>query len=249
MSTELQHDVIPANVSIAAPNPEALRRGASSALDLVQSFEITDAATFSIAAEELQSIKARKDKLTEQRLGITRPLDGVKNAIMTLFRGPIEMLDQAEQILKGKMLAWQRDEQRKADEARIAAERAAQAERDRLKAEADALAAQGRTGEAAVKEQVAQMVVAAPIAAPAPPVAKGISTRETIDYEVESIAKLVAFIVTGNGDATLARPDLLPLIGEGDSVKLRAYVRGLGLQCNLPGVRVFPKHTLAARKG
>lgn len=32
-----------------------------------------------------------------------------------------------------------------------------------------------------------------------------------------------------------------------DSVKLRAYVRGLGTACALPGVRVFEEKTMRAR--
>ena len=240
MNTTTNPEVIPANIAITAPNPEILRRGASSALDLVQNFEITDAATYGIAAEELQGIKTKRDALNEQRLNLTRPLDGVKAAIMSLFRGPVELLDQAEQILKGKMLTYSREEQRKADEARLLAERAAQEQREKLAREAADLAAQGRTGEAAVKEQVAQMVVAAPIAAPAPPVAKGISTRETIEFEVVDLLDLVKHVA--------ANPDKIGLLAV-DSTKLRAYVRGLGMATNLPGVRVFPKQTLAARKG
>lgn len=233
-------DAIPAQVAISAPKPAELQRGAASALDLVQSFEIVDQPTFDIAAEELRAIKGKIDALSEQRMAITRPLDGVKAAIMSLFRSPVETLQQAEGILKGKMLAWQQEEQRKANEARLAAERAAAEERARLQREADALAAQGRTGEAAVKEQVAAMVVAPPPAVAAPVAAKGISTRETIDHEVVDLLALVQHVA--------ANPELVGLLAV-DSVKLRNYVKGLGLQCNLPGVRVFTKQSIAARKG
>ncbi|MFN8961466.1 MAG: hypothetical protein ACK5YV_07920, partial [Betaproteobacteria bacterium] len=172
---------IPASVAIAAPSSADLQRGAASALDLVQSFEVVDAATFEIAADELKAIKGKIDALNEKRLGITKPLDAAKAAVMALFKPPIALLEQAEGILKQKMLGWQREEQRKAEEERLARERAAQAERERLEAEAKALAAEGRTGEAAVKEQVAQMVVAPPAAVPAPPAVKGISTSTTVD--------------------------------------------------------------------
>lgn len=239
MTTDTTIEAVPSSVAIAAPNPEELRRGASSALDLVRDFEITDAATFEIAADELKAIKGKIDALNEKRLGITRPLDTAKAAIMSLFKPPVELLQEAERLLKGKMLSWQQAEQAKAREAQLAAERAAQAERERLQAEADALAAQGRTGEAVVKEQVAQMVVAAPIAAPAPPAVKGISTSTTVDFEVVDLHALVK--------AAAEKPELVALLAV-DTVKLRAYVKGLGLQTNLPGVRVFQKQTLAARR-
>lgn len=239
MSTETT-TTIPASVAIAAPNAQALARGATAALALVNDFEISDAATFEIAADELKGIKSKAAQLDEQRKAITGPLDAAKKAVMDLFRGPTELLGQAEGILKGKMLTYQQAEQRKAEEARLQAERIAREQREKLEAEARELAAQGRTGEAAVKETVAQMVVAAPVAAPAPPAVNGISTSTTVDFEVTDLHALVKHIA--------AHPELINLI-TADGVKIRAYVRGLGMATNLPGVSVFQKQTLASRKG
>lgn len=235
------------DISVERPNEQALARGATAVLALVNDFEVTDDPTFELAADELRSIKAKAASLDDRRKSITKPMDDAKKAVMDLFRGPIELLTQAEGILKGKMLTYQQDQRRKAEEARLRAERIAHEQRAQLEAEARALAEAGRTGEAAVKEQVASMVVAAPAAAPAAPTAKGVSTRETIDHELDDLAKLVAFIATGSGDTPLARPDLIGLL-IADGAKLRAYVRGLGLQCNLPGVRVFSKATLSASR-
>jgi hypothetical protein len=195
--------------------------------------------TFEIAADELKGIKAKAAALDEQRKAITGPLDAAKKAVMDLFRGPLDALGQAENILKGKMLGYQQEQQRKADAARLEAERIAREQRLKLEAEARALAEAGRTGEAAVKEQVAQMVVAAPVAAPAPPAIKGVSTSTTVDFEVDNLLALVRHIA--------AHPELINLV-TADSVKIRAYVKGLGLQCNLPGVRVFNKQSLSASR-
>lgn len=230
---------IPASVAIAAPSSADLQRGAASALDLVQSFDVVDAATYAIAADELKAIKTKIDALNEKRMGITKPLDAAKAAVMSLFKPPIALLEQAEALLKQKMLAWKQEEDRKAREAQLAAERAAEAERKRLADEAAALAAQGRTGEAAVKEQVAAMVVAPPAAVPAPPAVKGISTSTTVDFEVVDLLALVKHVAE--------RPELLALLTV-DSTKLRAQVRATGMATNLPGVRVFNKQTLAARR-
>lgn len=230
---------IPASVAIAAPNAQALSRGAAASLALVNDFEVTDTATFEIAADELKGIKAKAAALDEQRKAITGPLDAAKKAVMDLFRGPLDALGQAENILKGKMLGYQQEQQRKADAARLEAERIAREQRLKLEAEARALAEAGRTGEAAVKEQVAQMVVAAPVAAPAPPAIKGVSTSTTVDFEVDNLLALVQHIA--------AHPELINLV-TADSVKIRAYVKGLGLQCNLPGVRVFNKQSLSASR-
>lgn len=230
---------VPATVAIASPNPEVLHRGAASALGLVQSFEVSDDSTYGLAAEELQGIKRKASSLEEQRKAITKPLDDAKAAVMNLFRGPLEVLKQAEDVLKGKMLGYQSEQRRKAEEARLAAERAAQAERDRLKAEADALAAEGRTGEAVVKQAVAEMVVAAPPAVPDAPKVAGISTRTTIEFEVTDVLALVQHVA--------AHPELIGLVAANET-KVRAYVRGLGTAANLPGVRVFAKESLASRR-
>lgn len=217
-----------------------MARTADSALAMVKSFEVVDATTYELAADELTTIKRKATQLDEQRKSITKPLDDSKKAIMDLFRGPIDLLTRAEGIIKGKMLDFQREEQRKANEARMAAERAAQAERDRLQAEAAQLVAQGRAGEAVVKQAVAEMVVAAPIPSvmEAPKVA-GVSMRSNVDFECVDLHALIRHVA--------AHPELAGLLTV-DSVKLRAYVKGLGTACNLPGVRVFEKASLAAAR-
>lgn len=231
---------IPSTVTIASPAPETLRRGATAALDLVREFEISDTPTYDLAAEELRGIKERAARLDEQRKAITKPLDAAKAAVMDLFRGPLELLQEAEALLKRKMLDYSTEQARKAAEERAAAERAAKAERERLEREAAEFAAQGRAGEAAVKTQVAEMIVASPVVVAEAPKAAGISTRETVAFEVVDLLALVQHVAQ--------HPELIGLL-VADSTKLRAYVRGLGLQCNLPGVRVFTQQSLAARKG
>jgi hypothetical protein len=206
---------------------------------MVEAFDVTDDVTYGLAADELKDIKARAAKLDEQRKSITKPMDDAKKAVMDLFRAPLAVLEQAEGIIKGKMLTYSQEQQRKAREAQLAAERAAQAERDRLAAEAKALEEQGKSGEAAVKQQVAQMIVAAPPAAQEAPKVSGVSMRTTVEFEVTSTAELIKHIAQ--------HPELANLLAV-DSVKLRAYVRGLGMSTNLPGVRVFEKSSLAASR-
>lgn len=233
-------ELIPLQVTVQHPTAAALARGADSALALVESFEVTDDATFEIGGDELKAIKAKAASLEEQRKSITKPMDDAKKAVMDLFRGPTELLAKAEGILKGKLLAYQQEQQRKAAEAQRAAEAAAEAERKRLADEAAKLEAEGRAGEATVQRAIAEMVVAQPVTtvAAAPKVA-GLATRTTVEFEVVDKLALVQHIAQ--------HPELIALVVE-DSVKLRAYVRGLGLDCKLPGVRVFEKASLAASR-
>lgn len=232
-------ELIPLQVTVQHPSAAALAKGADSALALVEAFEIVDDDSFALGGEELQAIKRRAAALEDQRKAITKPMDDAKKAVMDLFRGPTDLLAKAEGILKGKLLAYQQEQQRKAAEQRRIVEAAAAAERDKLRKEAEALAAQGRAGEALVKEQIADMVVATAPATVEPPKVAGLATRTSIEFEVTDLLQLVQHVAKN--------PELLGLIAA-DSVKLRAYVRGLGTACNLPGVRVFEKASLAAAR-
>jgi len=230
---------VPDSVIIARPDQEAMQRGATSALAIVQAFEIVDQPTYELAADELAGIKRRASQLDEQRKTITKPLDDAKAAVMALFRGPLELLSQAEGAIKGKMLTYSTEQRRIADAARLEAERAVQAERARLNREAAELAEQGRAGEAAVKSQIAQMVVAPPPAVAAPAKAKGISVRTTLDVRVTDLLALVQHVAQ--------HPELIDLI-EPAMPRLRAYGKGLGTKCNLPGVAVIEVDSIASRK-
>jgi hypothetical protein len=226
-------------LTLQQPDQAAMARTADSALAMVESFEVNDATTYELAADELTTIKRKASQLDDQRKAITKPLDDAKKAVMDLFRGPLDLLTRAEGILKGKMLTYQQEEQRKATEARLSAERAAQEERKRLEAEAAQLVAAGRHGEAVVKQAVAEMIVAAPVAVAEAPKVSGVAVRTSVDFEVVDLVQLVQHVAQ--------HPELVGLLTV-DSVKLRGYVRGLGTACNLPGVRVFEKASLAAAR-
>jgi hypothetical protein len=131
-----------------------------------------------------------------------------------------------------------------AGDAAAAAEAEAAAARQR---EADAAAAAAATRQAetvaqnaalevAAIQQTAQVIVA-PVVTAVPVRATGISTAKSFDFEVENLADLVKHIA--------AHPELVSLV-RADEVKLRAYVRGLGANTKLPGVRVFEKKSLRA---
>jgi hypothetical protein len=259
--------------ALTLPDAAGLTTRAQQALEFIDAYVVDSDEAFALAAEELKAIKARAHALEEQRTSITGPINTALRALNAMFGGPAKLLERAEESLKGKMLGYQREQEAAAAEARRVAEAAAQAERRRLEAEAaerqresQAQAAAAAAAQAAGDEQAAQLaaaaaqraeaeaqaaatsaqVVTAAAVAIAPPKAAGISTSTRIDFEVESLARMVAYIVTGNGDAPLAHPELLGLL-QADTVRLRAYTKGLGAACNLPGMRVFEQRGMSAR--
>lgn len=251
--------------AITLPDSAALTGRAQQALAFIQEFQIESQETYGLAADELKAIKQRANQLEEQRTGITKPINTALKAINDLFRGPATLLEQAERMLKGKMLAWDQEQQRIAAEARRKAEEAAAAERRRLEEEAAArqreaeeqaraaaaaaaagdqqaaelakAAAQRAQAEANASATTAQMVVA-PVPVVERPKAAGISTSKRLDFEVVDLHALVKHIAD--------HPELLNLV-QADSVRLRAYVKGVGLACALPGVRVFEDSVISAR--
>lgn len=262
MSTE---SILAPVAALALPDSAALSSRAQQALAFIQSFQVTDAETYALAAEELKSIKRRADANEEQRTGITGPINKALKAINDLFRPSSELLAQAESILKAKMLAFARDQERIAAEKRRVAEEAAAAQRRRAeeeaaarRAEAEELArraaeataagnaeaagaAQAAADRANAESQAAAttaQLITAPLVAIDKPKVAGLSTSMKIDFEVTNLLELVRHVA--------AHPELINLVSA-DAVKLRAYVRGLGAACALPGVRVTETPVLSAR--
>jgi hypothetical protein len=262
MTTE---NILAPLAQLALPDQSTLTTKAQNALAFIEAFQIDSAEAYGLAADELKAIKAKANQLEAQRTGITGPMNTALRAINDLFRGPSDLLTKAERVLKGKMIAWDQEQERIAAEQRRKAEEAAAAERKRLadeaaarQAEADAQAkaaaeaaaqgdeqaaalAQANAQRAAAEAQAAattsQMVIAAPVSV-APTKASGISTSKKLDFAVDDLHALVQYVA--------AHPELIALL-QPDSVKLRAYVKGLGLACNLPGVRVFEDRVMSAR--
>jgi hypothetical protein len=146
---------VPETIRVPDAVDAALTEAAQDALDLVRNFNIDSADMYEIAAIELRGIVTKKDELEAERFAITRPMDAAKKKVMNLFRAPITWLEQAEAILKQKMVAFDRSERD-----RIAAEErqalaAADAERKRVEEAGLARAAEIEALESAQAEELA----------------------------------------------------------------------------------------------
>lgn len=108
--------------------------------------------------------------------------------------------------------------------ARQAAEQVAQLEAD--------------AAEAAAEAELTRSLSVAPVLATKKVAARGTSVAKTYDFEVTNLTDLVKHIAEN--------PALINLVMH-DPVKLRAYVKGLGANTNLPGVHVYEKRTLSSR--
>jgi DNA-directed RNA polymerase subunit F len=253
--------------AITLPDSAQLTNRAQNALAFVQGMAVVDGESYELAAEELLAIKARATRLEAQRTSITKPMNDALRAVNALFKPAAELLEQAERAIKGKLIGYDAEQaairaerQRKADEL-AAAERtrlaaaaaeleaaarkqaeaaaAAQAAGDLASAEIATAAAQRAHAEAANVATEAQLIVAAPPAIGAPVKVAGLSTSKKVTFTVENLHELIVHVA--------AHPELEHLLAA-DLVRLRNYVTGLGLKCQLPGVRVYEDTTMSARR-
>lgn len=252
-------------IRLNIPNGAEMARSASAALSIAKEWTINDAEDYDMAADELKAIKSKAKALEDRRKEITKPLDASKKSVMDLFREPLELLAQAESVIKRAMLTWQQEQERirRAEQARLEAE--AKAERERLAKEAAAREAEARAkaaeaerlasaGDAIAAAELAESaqqalfeadvqretaaLVTAPVAKVAEAKAAGVSTRETWKAEVTDKAALIAHVA--------ANPQFSGLLTV-DQSALNALARSLKSSLTLPGVRVYAEQTLAAR--
>lgn len=75
----------------------------------VLKWSVTDQRSYNLAAEMLQDIKARLDKLEKQRKTITAPQRAALKATDALFKKPKDVLQDVEKLLKQRMIDYHQD--------------------------------------------------------------------------------------------------------------------------------------------
>ena len=149
--TEPEQNIVSVNVPMSSPANSTL---AQNMLALAAGATIVDASDYERVATQLQNVKAKHKEIDAARKELLKPIDEGRNRIQAFFRGPLGVLEQAEEIYKRKLADYRDEqerlrleEQRKAEEkARHERERIAEQAREaerraREKAEADRAAA------------------------------------------------------------------------------------------------------------
>lgn len=125
--------------SLTPPDESRIQRRAQSFLAMVNSMSVDSDQDYELAAGELKGIKTAWSTMETDRTSFTGPLNKILDALNARFQPHLKTLKAAEQIIKDKMLGYTTAQERIAAEARRKAEALAQAERDRLAAEARAI--------------------------------------------------------------------------------------------------------------
>lgn len=194
--------------------------------------EVTTAKENDAAAEMLGEIKGRAKDMDALRRSMTRPLDDSKKRIMDLFRPIAEQLGEAEQHIKGAMIEWNRQEERRLTQERATAD----AERQRLADEATRAMEEGRHLDGLIAAEDSLTVPEPP---KAPARAAGTSKQKLWRAEVVDLQALVLAIATGDAPISLIKPDQSAIDALARATKQEGVV--------FPGVRFWSEVSMRAR--
>lgn len=244
-------------------------------LTTAQGYVIDSPTMYELAAEDLRAVKLLSKDVEEKRTAITGPLNAAVKAVNDLFRGPKTYLEQAESTLKGAMLTYDREQQRKADEARREAERVAREERQRIEAEAREATRKAQEEADRIAKEAADAAAAGDAAKAAElrhqaeqTAANGAAEAESIALEAEMVTAAPVPIATAapkvaglstrqNWKARLTdKMALIRFVAEHPEHQHLLDVNQSGINqlakaqkdaMNLPGVEAYPDAVMSAR--
>ena len=159
-------------------------------LKKAEAIVILNQSQYESANDVMKVVKTKYKELDTKRKEITKPLDQAKNAVMDLFRQPLELLKQAEATIKKLMIDYADEQDRLRREEQRKLEAKARAEEDRKRKEleerAKKWAAKGKEGKAEeLLEQAEEVEVVAPVVAAKVEKPKNVSFR--LKYSVDEI--------------------------------------------------------------
>ncbi len=193
MNAEAQ---LPASIAINQPNESVLSAQAAHFLDAAKQIAVTDQASLEFAAKYLFDNKAEQKRLDAERVELVDPLNKVVKRINGMYKPVLDVLAQAETIVKRAVGTYQTEQERIAREAAARAEAEARKEREKLEAKAEKLADKGKIEQAdALREQASATVAVIPQIAPAK--VTGISSAKVWKAEVVDVVAVCKLIADG----------------------------------------------------
>lgn len=204
---------------IESPEVQALTTEATGLERRAQALTIASDEDLTLATDTLGVIAKIKKQLEEKRTFFVKPLNDQVKRINEMFKAWSAPLDRADQIIRGKVLAYRQEQERRRREEEERLRKLAEKEHARLVRQAE------KRGETPP---------------PPPPVPVIPQTAKTVAGTVGSVTtrKEWDFEIV---DETLIPREYLMV----NEAKIRAVVRA-GVR-NIPGVRIFEREVLAVR--
>jgi len=187
------------------------------------------------ASDLLKQIKSRYKELDSQRKEITKPLDEAKDKIMTLYKKPLNLLSEAEAIIKRLMIGYTAEQDRlgRIEQLRLQKIADAEAEKERKKLEAriERAEASGKIEKAEELALQKEMVEAVSV----PIIASNVETPKGISYRDDYSAEIIDFKLL---------PDEYKLPNMSALDKIAQATKGA---IQIPGVKINVKKILSSR--
>lgn len=184
----------------------------------------------SLATDLVKTIKTRFRDIEDERKRLVRPFNDGVDAINARFKSMTVPLKDAEDALKAKMLFFQKEEEKRAQE------EAARIEKSRRDAEEKA---RKEAEESSSGDDIRSMPLPAIAEAAVVPLHKPTTYGQT--GAVSTVKKQWTFELEDIKALANARPDLVAV----DTVKINQEIRGKGGE--IPGLRVYEKDVLQVR--
>lgn len=246
-------ELMPTNYeSLAESKSTELTTQANGWISIANDLEVDSYDMAEIAANQLKEVKAQFNTIEAERKAIVGPINDSVKRINTLFKLATGPCQEAEKIIKGKILTFnqeqdrirreqeekqrrlQEEARRKAEEERQAAAAKA-AEAAKAGDEKAAAEAQEQAEEAEAKTEALQH--AAPVAVAEKKVT-GVSTRKNWKAEVTDLMELVKAVADGK----------VPLnCIQANQTQLNKMAKAMESEMNYPGVRAYNDEVIASR--
>lgn len=183
-------------------------------------FTIQTAEQYSNSAEDLKRVHAQEKKISELRLGMTRPLDATKKAIMDFFKVPEQYCADIKSAISTKRVGYQREQDRIRREEEERIRKLQEAEAKKLEQRAAKVKSEEKAEK--LRQEAQQIRETAPVTTIAPiEKSEGIRTVTNYKFEITDASKVPAEY-------------LIP-----DEQKIGRVVRATRGEIIIPGVKVY----------
>ena len=198
---------------------------------------IDDQTTYEIASDAVAKIKTRRKEIDGMRKSIVDPINKAKDAVQAIFTPVLADYDEAEKVIKRKMIGYVEAEEQARKIAQAAADKAARELAEAAEKKAAKLEAKGKVEEAEAIREIAA-VTPAPFVAPTVEQVGGNSIRHKLVGEVTDKEAFVAFVA--------ANPIYLNVIDINAS-QLNKWVAATDGKLEIPGLKVTKTSVVAVR--
>ncbi|HOM04509.1 MAG TPA: hypothetical protein PLU67_03335 [Candidatus Kapabacteria bacterium] len=191
-------------------------------------FVIVDNDSYLASAEDLKQIKAQIKAIEDYRKSITDPINEQIKRIKAFFDVPINKLKEAEEVIKGAILKYQKEQERIRLEEQARLREEAEKRRLKLEQKAKKLEEQGKTEKAEEVKQQAETIIT-PILA-----------NDTV--KVAGISKMKVWKYRITNESLIPREYLIP-----NEKMLTQIAKSTKGALKIPGVEFYCEETIAAK--